>query len=195
MLNPKIVIEKTKARIYAKWIVSHIEKTFEAEEEKIHYLFYKKTNILAVVFSAVDRRGPHYNYLSTLNGLPVSRLYIKDDFIPSGDYYLGRNMTFNVEKAVVELIQKCADELHAEKIIFIGSSKGGYAAVNFASEFKNSIVIAGASQYILGDYLLEVQYLHDVFFDVCGADDEKAVQFLNERLRNKISKNIIYTMK
>ena len=58
-----------------------------------------------------------------------------------------------MECAVNALITHIIHEHDILQTIFCGSSKGGYAALNFGLEQSNSIIIAGAPQYYLGYYL------------------------------------------
>ena len=104
--------EKLKNRLYMMYIAPRKEKEFVSEGEKIHYLVYKKrSRNLIVVFSAYNDNGPRYDYISSLSGMNASRLYIKDDFVAkTGNYYLGRNGNYNIEKAVFALIRQKKEE-------------------------------------------------------------------------------------
>ncbi|MCQ2326419.1 MAG: hypothetical protein MJZ71_02540 [Bacteroidales bacterium] len=70
-------------------------------------------------------------------------------------------------------------------IIFIGSSKGGYSALNFSLSIPNATVIIGAPQYYLGSYLdkdsitVNLEYL-------IGKITEEGKEALNKRLSERI---------
>ena len=90
--------------------------------------------------------------MRTIKECGVNRLFIKDDFGPNqcGDYYLGCNGTYSVENAVFELIDRYIKLVKPKKIIFFGSSKEGYAAINFGLRYPDSKMIVAAPQYYLG---------------------------------------------
>lgn len=71
--------------------------------------------------------------MRTLSRLNCSRLHILDDYAKDGrgSYYLGADFTFGEERAAEALIQKIIRELSPRKVIYCGSSKGGYAALDF----------------------------------------------------------------
>lgn len=108
-----------------------------------------KSRILVIGFQACNDAGPRYNYVKTLKSCKVNRLFIKDDLGPRhlGDYYLGENGTFSVENDVFELINNFISKLKPQSIVFIGSSKGGYAALNFGICFPSSNIIIASPQY------------------------------------------------
>ena len=193
----KNTIDRAFNKLYVIYITPRLEKTFtSAQGDKIHYLFYPKRRCktLAVIFQAYDPAGPRYNYITTLKGIPASRLYIKDDFLqPTGDFYLGKNGTYSVEAGVHQLIEKTIQSIGAGedvRLIFIGSSKGGYAAVNFGIAYPNSTMIVAAPMYYLGTYLHKGAHFNPALEDIVGAPvTEDKIQKLNERLPGKVKAN------
>ena len=177
-------------RLYGKLIIPKIEKTATFGDTDIHYLLYKKpSKTLIIGFQALPvlPNDFRYNYVSTLSGTKASKLYIQDDFAPHGNYYLGGNGTFETEKHVLALIRSTIEKCKAEKLIFIGSSKGGYCAVNFGIEFPNSCMVVGAPQYYVGDFMTEVKKFGSTIETVVGSPKtEQKIQKLNTRLRGKI---------
>ena len=133
------------------------EREYTAENgQTIRYMFFPaKSDILVIGFQACNDAGSRYNYVTTLRSCKVNCLFIKDDFGPDGfgDYYLGCNGTYSVEDAVMELIGNYIYSLSPKRLIFAGSSKGGYAALNFGLRFPHAEIIVAAPQYRLGDYL------------------------------------------
>jgi len=135
-----------------------MRRSFRSNGRKVHFIHKSKpTDTLLVVLSAFTPKGVkgRFNYISTLNKIPHSQLFILDryGFDGRGAYYLGEQGDFDIEEAVKRLIQSKIEEYGYKKVVFIGSSKGGYGALLFACDFNNSTVIMGAPQYYLGHYL------------------------------------------
>lgn len=129
-----------------------------------------------------------YNYNRTLKDINVNKLFILDDFgVDLRDaYYLGYDGNFEIEEAVKELISNIKSTLNIQKVIYAGSSKGGYAALYFGlSDFDSNIII-GAPQYYLGNYLSKV-HPHILQY-VMGNKDSESINVLNELLPQKIRK-------
>lgn len=171
------------------WLTAK-EKTYCANGTRIKYLLFKKqTNALVIVFSAYNEK-PLYNYVRSLKGIQATRLYIKDDFGANkkGSYYLGEKGKNNVEETVYELINRQISEMggisKCDKLIFVGSSKGGYAALNFAAMYNNSVAIVGAPQYLLGTHLIH-DNLYYIMDDIIGSRDSKLVLQLDDHIRAK----------
>lgn len=131
-------------------------------EENIKYMFEhcKDTDKLIVVFSACTRAGipARYNYVRTLKNINCNKLFILDDLGEDkrGSYYLGRYPEYNFEKAVEQLLNNIIKKYSIKEVVFCGSSKGGYAALNFGIKYNQSIgkgIIIGAPQFWLGQYL------------------------------------------
>ncbi len=182
-----------KAAIYNKYIIPSKERTFACEDhENIHYLFFKKkSDVLIIGLQAFNAKGPRYSYVTSLTGIKASRLYIKDDFVEkSGNYYLGRNGQYNIEADVFHLIDRFIEQTGARKLIFIGSSKGGYSAINFGLNYEGASIIAGAPQYYLGRYMQEARKFNKGLEDIVGSPvTPEKVEALNIRLKNKIYNN------
>ena len=181
-------------KIYSSLIQPLKEKEFtSSESQMLRYMFFpeKRSRILLVGFQACNDNGARYNYVRTVAGCGVNRLFIKDDFGINhwGDYYLGCDGTYSVERAVIELIDKFRDKVKPDRLIFIGSSKGGYAALNFGLRYENIDMIVAAPQYYLADYL-DSDKFRKILDDILGSDvtDEKKAQ-LNIRLREVIKQD------
>lgn len=184
--------DRVKHMGIALWLLMN-EKTFRRNDTRLKYLFYKgNSDVLIVSFSAYNKEKALYNYIRTLKNIDASKLYIKDDFSKNkkGSYYLGEKGKHNVEGTVCELIQHYVEKLgfnNESRLIFVGSSKGGYAAINFGLEFDNSYIISGAPQYFLGTHLNE-PYFYDMLEDIVGERTEANIQSLDNHIRNKIQK-------
>lgn len=139
------------------------ERKFRYGNTTLKYMYqpYKGSDRLLVVFSACTRPGipARYNYMRTLKDVPVNRLFILDDFGEDhrGGYYLGAYPDFEMEKATKALIDKFIARPEVSKVCFGGSSKGGWAALNFGVQYAGrglgAEIITGAPQYWLGTYL------------------------------------------
>lgn len=149
---------------YIEFIITKIKLVWEQRIEtfdniKVKYILKRDrdSEVLVIVFSACTRNGikARYNYVRTLNGIKCTRLYILDDYAEDhrGSYYMGYNCNFKEELAVKKLIDKIIHEYSYQKIVFCGSSKGGYSALNFGLSYENSIMVVGAPQYYLTTYL------------------------------------------
>ena len=150
----------------------------------------KKSDILVVGFQACNDAGPRYNQVRTLKECGVNRLLIKDDFGPRqlGVYYLGCKENHAVETAVFELIDRCIAESRTlfKYIVFSGSSKGGYAALNFGIHYPNSVMVVAAPQYFLGNYLDSEKFRPTLEEILGGPVTEKNKNALNHRLKQRI---------
>lgn len=94
---------------------------------------------------------------------------------------------FDEEAATRALIQKVMGDLKPAKVVCCGSSKGGYAALNFGVEIPNSVMIVGAPQYFLTTYLLAGNTVTlDHILGERTKEKEEVVEFF---LRNKLLKN------
>lgn len=153
--------------------------------QKLKFLFKGgESKTLLVVFSGFSGDGTaKYNYVKTLKAINVNKLFILDDFgyKRRGSYYLGENGEWFVPPMVIELIKKIKKEEDLEKIITIGSSKGGTAALYYAIKIEADSCIIGAPQYFCGDYLNTTD--HKALLEgIMGGSDEEDVQKLNSVL-------------
>lgn len=192
MINKK-VIRKYVEYIHTKIVLLWEQRVFHHKGVREKYMLKKEkdADTLVIVFSACTRAGlkARYNYVRTLNGLHCNRLYILDDYAKDhrGSYYIGGNFKFDEEVATRALIQKIMDDLKPAKVVCCGSSKGGYAALNFGVEIPNSVMIVGAPQYFLVTYLLagNIETLNHILGERT-AEKEEVVEYY---LRNKLLGN------
>lgn len=139
------------------------ERRFRYGDTTLRYMYQpcKGSNRLLVVFSACTRQGipARYNYMRTLKDVPVNKLFILDDFGEDhrGGYYLGAYPDFEMEKATKALIDSFLKRPEIKKVCFGGSSKGGWAALDFGVQYAGrglgAEIITGAPQFWLGTYL------------------------------------------
>lgn len=180
----------TKMRVILK------QKQYIYDNTAIKYMYEnQRRKDLIIVFSSCTRKGikARYNYVWTLKNMELDQLFILDDYGGDGRgiFYLGKDMDFFAERAVIQLISHIMWKHHYRKIIFAGSSKGGYGALNFGLLYPGSYIIAGAPQYHLGSYLMDPDnHLEDTLKYITGKSRESiskaAVKELDSHLYGKI---------
>ena len=159
-MSLKNTLTKVGKKCY--WSTFHAlhQRTFR-HTYPVHYLYRPGiSDALIVVFSAyASGLKPTYNYVRTLWGQTDAHLlFIRDDFInlPSGGgYYIGKNGDTCGQHSVLSLIQYICNKCGAKRIIGIGSSKGGTAALLFGTLLPFDAIIIGAPQYYIGTYMQE----------------------------------------
>ena len=151
--------------------------------KRLKYIFQKGgTNTLIISFSGFPgNRSAKYNYIKTLKPYNASKLFILDDFgyKKRGSYYLGENGDFFIPEQVKQLVEQLKNKHGIERLIMIGSSKGGTAALYYAIKLQGDFCVIGAPQYFLGDYLAEDKHL-PILEGIMGNNDESSIKFLNE---------------
>jgi len=186
------VIKKYYEYFATKIAILKEQNCFCFSGTKVKYIFKqnKESSVLLIVLSSCTRKGikARYNYMKTLKNIPYNKLFILDDYAADhrGSFYLGKNLDFSEEAATNELIRKIKNENQIDLLVFCGSSKGGYAALNFGLEYDNAFIIAGGPQYYLGDYLINSENLDAYRHIVGNCETEETKEFLNQRLKKKI---------
>jgi predicted esterase len=114
-------------------------------------------------------------------------LFILDDFgyQKSGSYYLAENGDFELETAISALIDLLRRQLSPKSSIYLGSSKGGYAALYYGLTHEAEHIIIGAPQYYLGQYL-DTEKHRPILNGIMGNDSKGSIQKLDNLLHNKI---------
>lgn len=186
--------------ITTKIVILYKEKVFYSNNQQIRYILEKEEGAkeLAIVFSGCTRPGvkARYNYHRTLKDVKINKLFILDDtgINGRGAFYLGKDKNFEIARSVEKLIDIVAEMVEAHNIIYVGTSKGGYAALYFGLE-KDSSIIIGAPQYFLGNYL-NCDVHKNLLKYIMGDDSEESVNELNAVLKSRIkessSNNKIY---
>lgn len=195
-------INKAIDLLKSKYMIKFKQKVYNGKKYKVKYVLDKAIDSqdLLIVFTACTKVGQpaRYNYIRTLDKYKCNKLFILDDFgfDNRGAYYLGKDNDFDIEKDVASLIDEIRNELKVNRNILIGSSKGGYAALYFGMDIKNSIVITGAPQYMLGSYLNlpgHQNILKYIMGNVEGESISKLNTLMEEKLIiNKENNNMIY---
>jgi len=169
-------------------------KYADGSPDRVKYLFFAPRDagnkVLAVGFPAFagERRTPKYNYVRTLKDMDIHRLFLLDDIGGSdkGNFLIKPG----VEQNVRSLIQQKIDEIHPEKLIFFGSSKGGYSALNFSLMFPDVYLCIASPCYFVGDYCKEYGHYANLKDILDGDDTDGAIDKLNCRVRDKISNTV-----
>lgn len=154
------------------------EHTFE---KRIKYLYFNRgSSVLAVVFSGMDSddKSRLYNYVKGFVDVPVDFLYLSDPFGYRGSYYWkekGSNEPLNMTQ---RLLRKIMSQKNYKRVCFVGSSKGGSAAILHGAMLGVDYVLAASNQYNIGNYVAQSP---DIFLGMTGVTvNEKAVQQLND---------------
>jgi hypothetical protein len=166
------------------------QKKFKKNRHIIKYIFEKsESNSLIVVFSGFPGKNQtaRYNYIKTLEKYKVNKLFILDDIGPNkrGAYYLGKNKNFYFAELVEELINDIKSKTLINRTLCVGSSKGGYAALYFGLKINADVVISGAPQYYIGDYLYNEDH-KPIYEYITGDKSDESVDFLNNILYKSI---------
>lgn len=187
-------VNKAMDLLKTKYLMNFKQKVYLGKKYQVKYLLERNinSNDLIIVFSACTKIGQkaRYNYIRTIDKFKCNKLFILDDFgfDGRGAYYLGKDKDFMIEEDVRALIKKILDEIKPNKEIYIGSSKGGYSALYFGLERKNSYIIIGAPQYNLGDYL-NLPNHKNILKYIMGDCSSDSIEKLNKLMKNKLYLN------
>lgn len=169
------------------------EEEFKMNRETLKYVFQeqKGSDKLVVVFSGFSPQGkpPVYNYIWSLKDVDANKLYILDDagYNSRGTYYLGKNRDFSIANAVTELIGEIQkrNSISNQKVITMGSSKGGFASLYFAFKNRYGMAITGGPQILLGDFFSRGN--REPFMEyVSGGTSKEDVEYLDNLLLNVV---------
>lgn len=190
-MKARKVLRKYWEYFITKIKILYAQRIFKYQGVNVKYMMKreKQSDVLLIVFSACTRVGikARYNYVKSLDGLKCNRLYILDDYAldKRGAYYLGHNFMFDEEKATNALIDEIINDITPRKVVYCGSSKGGYAALNFGLQRENSYIITGAPQFFLASYLKASGNMH-AYEHIIGTPSEEKDKYLDGYLRNRI---------
>lgn len=126
-----------------------------SDSEDVHYLYEEENNseYLAVAFHGFNTFNMKTNYemLGILKDVPVSRLFILDDYDLNGRFYLDKDRKDLLQKNISNLIMEKANKLgiSKDKIITVGASKGGSAALYYGLRLSvGNIISVGPPIYL-----------------------------------------------
>lgn len=176
---------------YTKVQALFCEKRHVAFGTRVKYMFYQQqeSNLLLVSFPACSPNAAKYNYMRTLLPFKCNKLFLLDDFGANhqGCYLIQEDVENCTCDLINDVICKCKKSGGGKslKIVFLGSSKGGYSALNFSLLIPHTIVVAGAPQYYLGRYL-DKEGTRDNLKFLIGEITEERKERLNTRLQRRI---------
>ncbi|EGP5632706.1 hypothetical protein UA3_00316 [Enterococcus faecium EnGen0263] len=168
-------------------------RTYKNGKINLNFIYkrkWKNNHTIIIVFSAFPRTGfqATYNYTKTLKSVSADQLFILDSFgyQKRGVFYLAEDKNFEVEKSVDKLINKILRHAKYKKIIFVGSSKGGYAATYFGIKHCATDLIIGGNMYYLGNYLTDSPVKEPILYAMMGETNTSDILKLNGLLKDKI---------
>lgn len=166
-------------------------KIAEKKYKRLRYLLQtkKESDTLIVCFSGFGTGGSaRYNYVRSLESVIANKLFILDNFgyNKQGSYYLGENGDWFLPEMVVSLIQKIKEEKNIKRLVLIGSSKGGTAALFYGIKTGADACIIGAPQYFIGDYLSIDKHV-PILKGIMGDASSDSIQKLNMLLSDCVS--------
>lgn len=185
----KKFLNRLLGHLYVMFEAFYREKKHKGYNTRVKYMFYSKpdSESLIVSFPGCAVNAARYNYVRSLLPFHCNKLFVLDDF---GENHQGCYLVNDcVEACTIELIQqviaKCESYKKLKNIIFVGSSKGGYCALNFSLHFPSVKLIIGAPQYYIGTYLDKPNTLVNLRFLIGDINEEKKA-ILDRRLQKKI---------
>lgn len=184
-------IKRGANHYYSKWLALMREKAFKAYGTRVKYMFFEQrnSNVLLVSFPACAPNTAKYNYVRTLLPFKCNKLFLLDDFGANhqGCYLIQENVEKCTYDLINQVISNCKKQLSrgALKLVFLGSSKGGYSALNYSFLISNVNVVIGAPQYYLGTYLDKEGTKENLRY-LIGEISEEGKERLNHRLQKRI---------
>lgn len=148
---------------------------------------------LIVIFSGFPVKEPTYNYIKTLWSLKeADKLFILDDFGyrdsigAKGSYYLCEDGEYSLAKSVKCLIGKIRKKYKDTRLVCVGSSKGGTAALLHGIWNEADAVICGAPQFWIADYL-DTEKHREILKGMIGEYSKKNIDKLNNMVKREIN--------
>jgi predicted esterase YcpF (UPF0227 family) len=93
---------------------------------------------------------------------------------------------FREQEATIALVSNYIRELNPSEVLFCGSSKGGYAALNIGSRFPNARMIIGEPTYLVATEQRLAEELEKYWL---GEITEEKIEELDSYLREQLRKN------
>lgn len=178
---------------YRDWGIGAVTSAWSRAQEEVplNYLLERVEGAseLVVAFSAMAPEGSFtYNYKSTLDSVAAHRLYVLDDFGDQGAYYYCDHRDLRVYRSVQTLIARITRKLDVElsDVTFVGSSKGGTAALVHGSSLGVGRIIVGAPQVRIGSFV-KVPHPNVLEF-MAGGRTENDVSWLDRIVPNHVRK-------
>lgn len=132
------------------------ERTYNKRLKYVYKNMHSKTLIIS--FSGFSAK-PVYNYMRTLQSVKADQLYLLDNFGSKGSYYWFENGENAPMKLVQGLIDKIILQGKYDRIVTLGTNKGGTCALYYGLQISATDIYAGACQYYVGAYLNTAKHL------------------------------------
>ncbi|MFD1330642.1 hypothetical protein ACFQ4O_01355 [Methylopila musalis] len=120
---------------------------------------------LIIVFSSVNSNG--FSFYKSFDGNDASKIFLRDPF--DQWYQKGINEQIGSVHALADRIKEIKNHLSAKRVVCVGSSMGGYAALLFGSLIRADAVFACSPQTVLDirlPHTPSVSYDAEEFFDL-----------------------------
>lgn len=141
-------------RFFSKTLDNLLTKT---SPDGVHYIWKRrKSSTLVIVFTGIGNL--RYNYKSSLWQSPHDLLFIADDWAGGVSYYWFEDKSNHPERFTQDLIDHVLAKGKYTSVVTLGSSKGGTAALYYGFKINANQILAGACQYLVGDYLSRYQW-------------------------------------
>ena len=165
----------------------------------LQYLFKEESGskVLVVSFAGFPGKGgAKYNYVRTLDDVKCNQLFLLDNhgYKKKGSYYLG-GKNFFLKPDIISLIETLTAKYSIQKLIMIGSSKGGTSALYYGLLCDADYCIIGAPQYHIGSYLStnnRIPILNSIMGNTDIASQECLDRLLPELIDNYHGKMTVY---
>jgi len=186
----KNVLHKVKSGFVKNSILKH-EKSYN----HLKYCYYpeKKSRSLIIVFSGFPGEGQpaKYNYINTLYSIKANKLFLLDDVwnnVNVGSYYLGSAGNWYLINDICKLVSDIVADYKIDRVITVGSSKGGSSALFYGIKLGADACIIGAPQYYIGSYLSSEKHrpiLEAMMGDCSQASIDKLDSLLSGEIMNE----------
>lgn len=183
----KSIKKKVKSFLTKLYIWSK-ERTWGGQ--KYLYVGNNSPNLLVVFpgFGVDDHRL--YNFVKSFWSLKFDKLYLLDTYAYRGSYFWYEDGTDRPEESVTKFLAWFKQRKKYNRVIMVGSSKGGSCAVYYGLKCGANEIYAGACQYFIGNYL-NIPIHKKIFFSMMGDNaGDKEKEILNNKLQNLIFSHV-----
>ena len=183
----KLLLIKWAKRFY--WSVYYILHTKKSTDGVDYIYKHKGTDCLVVVFTSMVGK---YNFIRSLSSAYVDQLFIRDCWANNASYYWYERKQDYPERYTQNLINNILTKGNYKKLITLGGSKGGTAAIYYGLKNNADLIFASACQYKVGDYLSMHQYVSKPWqweMVVGGKPSQEWISILNKKLEKMIEES------
>jgi pimeloyl-ACP methyl ester carboxylesterase len=112
-----------------------------------------KSSLIVVAFGGINSQMgmPIFEFFNIMNSIPCTKIFVKD--IKQAWYLLGIEGTYDINSTVNKLSEILESlDYRNKRVVFLGNSSGGYAAILFGLLLKIDKVIAFSPQTFFGPF-------------------------------------------